>query len=55
MRVGCIGIQALVGNLINDVGTVGENLVFDTVEVGAYNESFELYAETVGELPAFGK
>ena len=55
MGVGRIGIEAGVLHFIHRVGAVGENLVFDAVELVTDDEGLELYAETVGQHAAFGK
>ena len=55
VRVGCIGIQFFVGNLVNYIGTIGENLIFYTVELVADDNCFELDTKTVGEHSAFCK
>ena len=55
MGVGGVGEQTCVLYLIYGVGTVGENLIFDSVELVAYHDSFEFHTQTVGQSAAFGK
>ncbi len=55
MRVGSVGEETLVFNLVHGISAVGEKLVFDTVELVADNDCFEFYTKFVGENAAFGE
>ena len=55
VRVGCVGEQTGIFDLIYHVGTIGENLVFHSIEIVADNKRLEFHAETVGKHTAFGE
>ncbi len=55
MGVGCVGIETLVFHLVNNVGPLGEELVFYTFEVVAYYHRFKLNPEFRCKLTAFGE
>ena len=55
MGVGGVGIETLVLYLIYNVGAVGEELVFDPVELVAHDKSLQLHAKLAGKLATLGE
>ena len=55
VRQRCVGIEPRSVKDVNHVHTIGEHLLFDSLQVAACHYGFELAAETVGQRATLGE
>ena len=55
MGIGGVWIQTGIFYLVHHIGSVGEELILDAVELVADDEGLEFHAELVGQLTALGE
>lgn len=55
MGIGCVGEESWILNFVDCIGSVGEQLIFNSLELVANDECLKFYAEAVGKLASFGE